>query len=146
MKLFKTLILIPILTMSSGFAASVTSDSADVEDIISVWATNYDKGNTDGLMALYTRNAVMFPPSSEILDSPDAIIAYLDGLKKVGVNKYSMSNVDMNIKGDIAYETALWEATRVDADGNVFKFGGNITNVLEKQKDGNWKIKFQSWN
>lgn len=146
MKSLKSLILISILSLGSGFAASATPDSADVEELISTWVTSFDKGNADGLIALYTENAVVFPPSSEILDSPAAIIAYLDGLKKVGVKEYSISNVNMDIKGDIAYETALWEATRVDANGNVIKFDGNITNVLEKQEDGSWKIKYQSWN
>jgi ketosteroid isomerase-like protein len=146
MKSFKTLILISILSLSSGYAASATLESADVENLNSLWSTTFDEGNTTLLMTLYTKDAIVFPPSSEILDSSAAIIAYLDGLIKVGINEYSISNVDLNVKGDIAYETALWEATRVDASGNVIKFEGNITNVLEKQNDGSWKIKYQSWN
>ena len=146
MKSLKSLILIGILTIGSGIAVSATKDSVDVENLITQWAMSFSQGNTDALMALYTENAVVFPPSSEILNSPAAITSYLHGLKEVGLKQYTISNVDLDIKGNIAYETALWEVTRIDADGNVILLDGNITNVLEKQKDGSWKIKLQSWN
>ncbi len=146
MKFFKSLIFITTLSLVSVYAASTTAENIDAEAVNSKWTSSFDKGNSEDLMALYTENAVVFPPSSEILEGQVAIIRYLEGLKKVGVTEYAISNVDMNIKGDIAYETAIWEATRVDTNGTVFNFEGNITNVLEKQKDGSWKIKLQSWN
>jgi ketosteroid isomerase-like protein len=31
-------------------------------------------------------------------------------------------------------------------DGNVIHFDGAMTNVLERQDDGLWKIRMQSWN
>ncbi len=146
MKYFKSLIFIATLSLVSTYAASTTAESVDADAINSEWTSNFDKGNTEALMALYTDNAVMFPPSSEILEGQAAILNYFEDLQKVGVTTYSISNVDMNIKGDTAYETAIWEATRIGANGTVFNFEGNITNVLEKQKDGRWKIKLQSWN
>jgi len=146
MKHFKPLIFISILSLVSAYAVSSTAESVDAEAINSEWISNFDKGNTEALMKLYTDNAIMFPPSSEILEGQAAILNYFEGMKKVGVTEYSISNVDTNINGDTAYETAIWEATRVGANGTVFNFEGNITNVLEKQKDGRWKIKLQSWN
>ena len=146
MKSLKTTILISILSLGSGLAAAATLETADVEKLNSLWATTFVEGNTSVLMTLYTEDAMVFPPSSEILDSNAEISAYLDGLKKVGVNEYSISNVNLDIKGNIAYETGIWEATRIDADGNAITLEGNITNMLEKQNDGRWKIKFQSWN
>jgi len=62
------------------------------------------------------------------------------------MKQYTISNVDLDIKGDTAYETGLWEVTRIDTNGEMILLEGNITNVFEKQKDGSWKIKFQSWN
>jgi ketosteroid isomerase-like protein len=146
MKNIKYMILISILSFNSGFAASHTLEIADVETLNSLWATSFDSGNTTALVTLYTRDAMVFPPSSEILEGPLAISAYLDGLREVGFNEYSISNVDMQIKGNTAYSTALWEAIRVDTNGNEIILDGNITNVLERQEDGSWKIKLQSWN
>lgn len=147
MKTIKSLLLISALSLASTYVASTTEESVDVDQLNSKWMTSFDKGNTEALMSLYTENAIVFPPSSEILEGQAAIVAYLEGLKKIGVTEYSISNVDMDIKGDIAYQTALWETTRVDINGTtIFNFEGNITSVLEKQKNGSWKIKLQSWN
>lgn len=146
MKYFKSLIFITTLSLVSSYAASTTAEDTDAEAINSEWISNFEKGSTVALIRIYTENAIMFPPSSEILEGRAAIMNYFEGLQKAGVTEYSISNVNLDIKGDTAYETAIWEATRVDTNGTVFNFEGNITNVLEKQKDGSWKIKLQSWN
>jgi ketosteroid isomerase-like protein len=146
MKYTKSLIFISLLSLFSSYATSTTAESVDVERLNSRWVSSFEKGNTKALMDLYTENAMVFPPSSEILEGQIAIAAYLNSLKEIGVTEYSISNVDTEIKGDTAYETALWEATRIDANGATFNFEGNITNVLERQNDGSWKIKLQSWN
>ncbi len=146
MKSLKTLILLPILVLTSGYATSATLETMDVESFNNVWASGFEEGNTEGLMGLYTESAVVFPPSSEILEGRTAIQAYLEALREVGVKEYSISNVGTDVKENIVYESAIWEATRVDSEGNVIKLEGNISNVFEKQSDGSWKIKFQSWN
>ncbi len=146
MKSIKSLIFIPILALASTTVASATLESNDIENFNNVWSSGYTQGNTEGLTGLYTENAVVFPPSSEILEGRTEIQAYLEGLRKAGVSEYSIFNVDTDIQENIIYESALWEATRVDNEGNITKLEGNISNVFEKQNDGSWKIKFQSWN
>lgn len=146
MKSLKSLILISVLTLGSGNAISATLEISDVEKLNSLWADSFVEGNTTGLLSLYTKDAIVFPPSSEILDNPASIKSYLEGLKQVGFNEYSISNVDLDIKGDTAYETALWEVTRVGNNGEAIVLEGNLTNVLEKQENGSWRIKLQSWN
>jgi ketosteroid isomerase-like protein len=146
MKSLNKLIFIAILASVSSYAASETLETVDVENFNNVWASGFDQGNTEALMGLYSENAVVFPPSSEILEGRKAIQTYLQGLKEVGVKEYSISNIDTDIKENTVYESALWEATRVDSEGNIIKLEGNISNVFERQNDGSWKIKFQSWN
>ncbi len=146
MKNIKYLILLSILSLNSSYAATNTLETADVEMLNSLWATSFDNGNTTTLATLYTKDAMVFPPSSEILEGRVAITDYLDGLREAGFNEYSISNVDMQVKGDTAYSTALWEVVRIGVDGNEIKLDGNITNVLERQNNGSWKIKLQSWN
>ena len=146
MKNIKYLILLSILPLSSSYAATNTLETADMEMLDSLWVTNFDNGNTTDLVTLYTKDAMVFPPSSEILEGRLAITDYLDSLREAGFNEYSISNVDMQVKGTTAYSTELWEAIRIDADGNEIKLDGNITNVLERQNNGSWKIRLQSWN
>ncbi len=135
---------LPVLALNCAFEAPASSTSLD--EINAKWISSIEAGDTNELMALYAENAVVFPPSSEILEGVTAIDAYFRDLKNAGFNKYSIANVDLQANGTTAYATALWEAVRIDVDGNKIKLGGNITNVMERQDDGNWKIKFQSWN
>ena len=144
MKLIKSFVVASL--MLSTVLAYSASPSTSIEVVNSQWMASFNSGHIDGMRSLYTDDAVMFPPSSEILESPTTIISYFDGLKNIGVNVYSISNVSLDIKGKVAYATSLWEAIRVDESGNEFTFEGNLTSVLELQEDGNWKIKLQSWN
>jgi ketosteroid isomerase-like protein len=146
MKIFKSLIFLTTLSLVSSYVTSASDENYTTDTINSAWENSFSQGNTDVLMTLYTDNAVVFSPSSEIFDGRAEIKDYLSGLKSVGVISYTISNVEIEIKGDLAYETAQWEAIWSNAEGSNFNFEGNISNVFEKQKDGSWKIKFQSWN
>ncbi len=144
MKTLSTAVLISALALMSFVQAEV-DETAAIRSLNSNWDAAINKGNTAELAKLYAKDAVVMPPSSEILASPEAIRNYWDGLRKVGVNEYTVRTVETRIEGDTAYQTALWEATRT-ADGQAIQFEGNISNVLERQKDGSWKIRLQSWN
>ena len=136
-----------LITLSvSGLANAVADEAGAINALNSKWDVAINKGDTRQLVSLYTDNAVMMPPSSEILTDQNAIKNYWDALREVGIDVYAINTVDLRINGDTAYQTVLWEATRNAADGNVIQFDGNMSNVLERQKDGTWKIKLQSWN
>ena len=145
MKKLNTLLLMIMLPVSSLVAAGASDPSA-IDALNQNWGAALNSGKTSDLVNLYAKGAVMLPPTSQILSEPAAIKDYWEGLRKVGVNDYVISTVDLRIEGDTAYQTALWVATRKATDGNVIQFEGNMSNVLERQKDGSWKIKLQSWN
>jgi len=106
----------------------------------------FNAGEIPTMVDMYTEDAVMLPPSSEILSSSESIEGYWDQLRAVGVVSYILYPVNLKIDGDIAYMTSIWEASRKSAGNEVITMTGNISNVFEKQKDGTWKIKLQSWN
>lgn len=136
-----------LITLSmSGLANAVADEAAAINALNIKWDAAINQGDTTQLIGLYADNAVMMPPSSEILSDQGAIKNYWDDLREVGIDAYAINIVDLRINGDTAYQTILWEATRNAADGNVIQFDGNMSNVLERQKDGTWKIKLQSWN
>ena len=141
----KIMLFIISVAMSAAAAGEIT-DSAKIDSINSSWSHALGQGSNADLVKFYTVDAVVLPPSSEILATHDAIKGYWEGLHEIGVNKYTVYDVDLKIEGNIAYQTALWEARRVTPDGNTIEFDGNLSNVFERQPDGSWKIKLQSWN
>jgi len=143
----KLITMLLLITVSvSGLANAVADEATAINALNIKWDTAVNQGDTMQLASLYMDNAVMMPPSSEILSDRGAIKNYWDNLREVGIDVYAISTVDLRIDGDTAYQTVLWDATRNAADGNVIQFNGNMSNVLERQKDGTWKIKLQSWN
>jgi len=136
-----------LITISvTGLANAAADEAAAINALNIKWDAAVNQGDTTQLVSLYSDNAVMMPPSSEILSDRGAIKNYWDVLREVGIDVYAIDTVDLRIDGNTAYQTVLWEATRNAADGNVIQFNGNMSNVLERQKDGTWKIKLQSWN
>jgi len=142
---FKTVLFVIAAILSSGTVAELT-DPAKIGSINDSWSHALSQGSSADLIRFYTADAVVLPPSSEILANHAAIRGYWEGLHKVGVTNYTIYDVDLKITGDIAYQTALWQATRVTPEGNVIEFDGNLSNVFERQPDGSWKIRLQSWN
>lgn len=145
MKKLYTILLI-IAVSIGGLTQAAENDAIAIKSLNTSWDKALNKGNTSKLVRSYTDNAVVMPPSSEILSNHAAIKGYWDGLRKIGVNDYNIYDIDLKIEGDIAYQTALWKATRVTPEGNIITFDGNLSNVFERQPDGSWKIKLQSWN
>jgi uncharacterized protein (TIGR02246 family) len=145
MKMLNKIMFVIAVTMS-GLVSAQADDSSAISALNSNWGVAVNKGDTTQLASLYADDAVMMPPSSEILSDRSAIKNYWDILREVGIDAYAIQTINLRIEGDQAYQTVLWEATRNAADGNVFEFKGNMSNVLERQKDGTWKIKLQSWN
>ena len=129
----------------SGVSAEINESSA-ITAIDSNWSESFNAGQISTLFDMYTHNAVVIPPSSEILSYQAAITSYWNELRNIGMGEYRIDTIDVLIEGDIAYQLALWEATLTTADGNTTLIDGTMTNVLQRQPDGHWKIRLQSWN
>lgn len=141
----KTMLYIIAVTLPVAAVGEIT-DPAKIDSTNDSWSQALNQGRSADLIKFYTADAVVLPPSSEILANHAAIKGYWEGLHRIGVNKYTVYDVDLKIEGNIAYQTALWEATRITPEGTTIEFDGNLSSVFERQPDGSWKIKLQSWN
>ncbi len=143
MKKINTLLFTTLLTATSSIMAGpVTS----ITEISEQWRQNFNAGSKDSLMQLYSDEAVLFQNNNEIVESPEAINEFLEGLNYLNVEDYIIWDVELAEDGNVAYETELWQATMLDDNGQTVSYDLNVTNVLEKQSDGSWKIKIQRWN
>lgn len=146
MKIYKTLICMTLLATGSAGAVSAPDDREAIIEVSEQWASEFETGNSASMARYYTSNAVVLPPSSEILSQSEDILGYWQFLIEVGVNQYDLYPVDVRVDGNRAFQTAIWEAVRTTETGEKIAMEGNITTVLERQADGVWKITMQSWN
>lgn len=146
MKILKLISALLLTTLLSTGVSAETNESSAITAIDSNWSEIFNTGQTSALLDMYTSDAIVIPPSSEILSDQAAIKSYWDELQKIGVTDYKIDTIDVRIEGDIAYQIALWEATITTADGNTTQIDGSMTNVLQRQPGRPWKIRLQSWN
>lgn len=146
MKVISTVCALAMTLAAVPAVNGVNNQSAAIEASNHRWLSAFNRGDTRELAELYTSDAVIMPPSSEILSNPVAIKSYWDGLRSIGVNDFALYTVNTEREGDTVYQSAMWEATRYTARGDTVRFDGNMYSVLERQKDGSWKIRLQSWN
>lgn len=143
MNKLNALLLTSLITATGSVLASPMTS---VTEISEEWRQNFNAGSKDSLMKLYSDEAVLFQSNNEIVDGTEAINDYLNRLNYLNVEDFIIWDVEMDASGKVAYETALWQATSIDANGQTVSYDVNVTNVLEKQADGSWKIRMQSWN
>ncbi|MGH8246223.1 MAG: YybH family protein [Gammaproteobacteria bacterium] len=135
------------LLASASIAAAAHADPArEIQVSIERLQTALDKGDLDAVAGLYAENAVIIPSESEILHTKSAIRSFWADQITSGADGYRIDVVDSRIEGDRAYVSMLWSATVNTHNGGVVIFDGNLTNVLQRQRDGDWKISLQSWN
>jgi uncharacterized protein (TIGR02246 family) len=102
--------------------------------------------DNQALQELYTRDAVIIPPSGQIISSTSDYSSYLTNYLRGRMADFEVKTVDLRTVGDVTYQSAVWMATVKSGNGRDGEIGGDMTNVLQRQPDGSWKIKFQKWN
>ena len=142
MKIIYTLILTAIV---SGAAAIPEAGESSSWVNNRIWELAFNTGDTRALADLYSDDAVVIPPSLEILDAPEKIEGFWQAQISGGTNNFRVQTINTRQQGDVIYQTAIWIATRV-SNGVATELDGEMTNVISLQKDGSWKIQLQSWN
>jgi len=80
MKVYKFLLLIALLALSATNTWSAQDENAAILMIGQGLAKQFHTGETGSMLSFYTTDAIMLPPSSEILSTPDDIL--VDRIKK----------------------------------------------------------------
>ncbi|OGT81895.1 MAG: hypothetical protein A3H91_02760 [Gammaproteobacteria bacterium RIFCSPLOWO2_02_FULL_61_13] len=109
------------------------------------WASVVNSGDTAAIARLYTDDAVLVSPGTELIAAPGAIGDYWIAKRKSGASEFRFLSVNERLEGDTLYQSAVW-TSKFTSNGQVNSLDGQMTNVLARQPDGSWKIKLQSWN
>jgi uncharacterized protein (TIGR02246 family) len=99
------------------------------------------KGDVDRLAALYTADAMAFPPDGPIVKGRDNVKQmWASVVKQMGLKEVRLDTLDFEQAGDTGYEVG--EATLMVSGGTiVVKFV-----VVWKMVDGHWRLHRDIWN
>ena len=134
-----------MLSITFTSAAETEFIQIDLEESNSLWELAMNSGNPGTFAELYAEDAVIMAPSLEIFSSRLDIEKFW--LKTIApiANDFQVQTISIRIDGELAYQTAVWLAS-VTSNGVTNDIDGEMTTVLQRQHDGSWKIRLQSWN
>jgi uncharacterized protein (TIGR02246 family) len=154
MKITKTVsafaILLVVLSAARARAAgdvgSAEEARAAIEAANAKFSEAFARGDTPALAVMYTTDAIVFPPDSEMVRGRVAIGEFWKGARDNGVQSATLTTIDVGRSGDVAYETGKVTL-------KVQPAGKEATTVVEKylvvwkrQPDGSWQLHRDIWN
>lgn len=131
---------------SAGESDGVREARAAIEAANASFSEAFARGDAKALAALYTPDAMVFPPDSDVIRGNEAIGSFWKTTRDGGVRSATLTTTDVGRSGDVAYESGTVSLTIQPA-------GAEATSVVEKyvvvwmrQSDGAWKLHRDIWN
>ena len=110
------------------------------------WATAYNSGDVETIVAKYSDNAVIMPPGAPAAAGRDAIREYLTkdsaAAKAAGVSLAISDGDEAGVSGDLAWHSGGYTVS--DASGAAVDSGSYLETLQDI--DGKWLVIRDIWN
>lgn len=139
-----------IAISSSAFAGSKADEDvrgarAAIEAANAKFSEAFARGDAKALSAMYTSDAIAFPPDSEMIRGNEAIGQYWKATRDGGVQSATLTTIDVGRSGDVAYEVGKVSLTIQPAGKEPTTALAKYV-VVWKRVDGSWKLHRDIWN
>lgn len=137
---------------SAAYAGSKESDEGVGEARAAIEAANarfseaFARGDATALAAMYTPDAIAFPPGSEMIRGNDAIARFWKTSRDGGVRSATLTTVDVGRSGDVAHETGTVSLTIQPEGKPPTNATAKYVVVWTRQSDGSWRMHRDIWN
>ena len=137
---------------STAYAGSKMTDEGVREARAAIEAANaqfsdaFARGDAKALAAMYTSDAIAFPPDSDMVDGNEAIGEFWKATRDSGVQTAALTTVDVGRSGDVAYEVGKVSLTIQPAGKELTTAVAKYVVVWKRQADGSWKLHRDIWN
>lgn len=140
----KSLIFAIALLIGTG-AAHAAGVKADIEAANQAFGAAYDKGDAAAIAKLYTPNATVFPPGSDMVKGRDGIQKVWAGAMQSGLKFTGLTTVSVEQYGNAAREIGRFTAEAPTPDKQMKKLDGKYV-VVWKRIAGKWMLDSDIWN
>jgi uncharacterized protein (TIGR02246 family) len=103
-------------------------------------------GDAAALAGLYTDDARLLPPNSEMIAGKDGIEAFWGGGLQMGIKDAVLTTVDVLGMGDMVCEIGKYNLTIQPEGQDAFEDSGKYLVIWKKAADGTWKLHVDIWN
>jgi uncharacterized protein (TIGR02246 family) len=138
-----------MLLGASFLLLSVTAQAAGLKSEIEAangkFGAAYDKGDAAAIARMYTPNATVFPPGSDMVTGRDGIQKVWAGAIQSGMKFTSLQTVSVEQYGNAAREIGRFTADVPNAQKQMTKVEGKYV-VVWKRVNGAWLLDSDIWN
>ncbi len=131
---------------SKGMDEDVREARAAIEAANAKFSEAFARGDAKALAAMYTPDAIAFPPDSEMIRGNEAIGSFWKTTRDNGVQSATLTTVDVGRSGDVAYETGKVVLTMQPVGKQPTTAAAKYVVVWKRQPDGSWKLHRDIWN
>lgn len=131
------LLLIFICTCVSPAGADPLADQ--LSSAAARWDAAINNADFDALLPLYTADARLMPPDAQPVTGSLAIRDFFAGRGR-SVRNHKVELIDVLPIGNYAYTASHFTAT-LEMNEKAVSISGSTVRLLERQPDGQWKIK-----
>lgn len=145
----KQLLLIAILVVSGTSLALGQGQSASVRREIEAnnkrFSAAFNGGDAAAVAAMYSSEAKVLPPNGEIVEGRQNIQAFWQNLITLGAKLQALDTVQVDARGDLAYELGKYTFVVPQAGGKSNTDQGKYL-VVWKRQGKSWKLAADIWN
>jgi len=139
---------ISIIVLADANAQSYSGKKKDIEAIqrnSRSFSEYYVNAEYDNLTKLYSTDAKVLSPGSDITSGSEAIKNLWQPRNNDVILKHKATQLEISVKKNIAYDYGYYEGETLKANGEKFGWRGKYVIIWKKEKDG-WKIYLDIWN
>jgi len=131
-------------------AASTEADVAAIRAMAERWIAAVEAGNVEGVLELYTDDAMRLPPDGPAYSGKEAFGEFFSG----AFEQFSFDVVwpiegteEIVVADGWAYHLSEYDMTLTPKDGGeAMEQKGKVLEIIQQQPDGSWKFAREIWN
>ena len=137
--------LLAVAVITSGLAIAGPAEDR-VTKAFTAFNTAFNKGDAKAVAAFYTPDAVVLPPSHDVINTPADIEKFIAGLFSNHVTGHVLQPFKIIETGNTIIVASKWSAKAQDDKGATTNIGGIATHVFQKQSNNTYKLKLHTFN
>ena len=107
----------------------------------------FNSGDAADLAALFADDATRLPPDGTILKGRAAIEARrAEDMAEMPGGELSVTTLDVQFSGDMAYEIGTWSVTGMAPDGEDVMMNGTYLAVFKRTAEGTLVLQADTWS
>jgi len=110
------------------------------------WMAAFNQGDAAAVAAVYTDNATLMPPNSEMIEGRQGIQDFWGDAIQSGLKDASLTTVSVQANGETAYEIGKFSLAVHSQGKDPQVISGKYVVVWQKGSDGAWKLNVDIWN